>query len=75
MIPGIWGYSLIFELLVFYYALHVLFANTNKNWLYLIMGIIILISVSDLTGARWAEIFSGHFDLFWKEILGNFGFR
>ena len=75
MFQGIFGYSLIFELLVFYYALHLLFANTKKHWLYLILGIVLFLSVSDLTGARWAEIFSGHFDLFWREILGNFGFN
>lgn len=75
MTPGLFGFSLLFEVLVFYYALHLLWTNTNKLWVYLALGIVLLISVSDLTGARWAEIFSGRYDFFWDEIFWNFGFR
>ena len=75
MLPGIVGWSLIFELLIFYYALYFLFPNTDKKWVYLFLGLVVLISFSDLTPGRWVEIFNGHFDFFWTEILSNFGFR
>ncbi len=74
MIQGIFGWSLILELFVLYFALNLWLTNVDKRWVYLLLGIIALISVSDLSGARWAEIFSGHYDLFWREILEQFGF-
>lgn len=75
MVPGVFGFSLIFELLILYYILTLWLTNIDKRWVYLAVGIIVLVYVSDLNGARWAEILSGHYDLFWKEIFGNFGFR
>ncbi len=75
MIQGFFGWSLLFELFVLYYALHLWLTSVNKRWVYLLVGLLTLISVSDLTGFRWAEIFSGNYDLFWKEILENVGFR
>lgn len=75
MVPGIFGWSLIFELLVLYYALNLWLTSVDKRWVYLLLGLIVLIHVSDLNGARWTEIFSGHYDLFWRDIFENFGFR
>lgn len=75
MEPGIFGWSLIFELLVFYYALTLLWPTFDRRWVYAGFGLIVLISVTDLTGHRWADVFSGHYDFLWTEIFENFGFR
>jgi hypothetical protein len=75
MIPGIFGFSLIFEILLLYYALHLWLTNVDKRWVYFLVGVIALIYLGDLDGARWAELLSGRFDLFWREIFENFGFR
>ena len=75
MISGIFGFSLIFELLVLYFALNLWLTSVDKRWVYLLLGALVFIYWGDLNGARWAEILSGHYDLFWVEIFRNFGFR
>lgn len=75
MSAGILGYSLVFELLMGYFALHLLFPNTSRRWVALGLGVILLITFADLSGYGWAELFGGHFDVFWREIFTNLDFR
>ena len=74
MIEGIFGWSLIFELLVFYYALNLWLTNVDKRWVYLIVGIIASSPCPTLP-APAGQKFSNRFDLLWREIFGNFGFH
>lgn len=75
MLPGLFGFSLIFELIVLYYALNLWLTNVDKRWVYLILILLALMHWSDFSGPTWVDIFSGHYDIFWREILSNFGFR
>lgn len=75
MQPGIFGWSLILEVLIFYYAWNLWFSNVDRRWVYLVLGVIALIAVSSPSSGEWAEVFAGHFDFLWKEVFSNFGFR
>jgi hypothetical protein len=75
MITGLFGYSLIFELLVFYFAWTLFLEKVDRNWLYFILGIVILLVWTLPSSAEWALLFGGHFDFLWDEIASNFGFR
>ena len=75
MLPGLFGFSLIFELVVLYFALNLWLTSVNKQWVYLILALLSLIFWADLSSGNWAALFSGSYDIFWREILSNFGFR
>lgn len=75
MLPGLFGFSLIFELVVLYYALNLWLTNVDKRWAYLVLILVALLHWSDSSDAVWAGVFSGQYDIFWREILSNFGFR
>ena len=75
MSAGLLGYSLIFELFLGYFALHLLFPNTPRHWLVVGLAAILLIFFADLSGHGWADIFAGHYDVFWREIFENLDFR
>ncbi|MBM3282164.1 MAG: hypothetical protein FJY86_02380 [Candidatus Diapherotrites archaeon] len=75
MIPGLFGFSLIFELLVLYYAWNIWLTNVDKRWVYFFLVALVLIYSADFSGHSWLEIFNGHFDLFWRGVFSTFGFR
>lgn len=75
MIPGLFGYSLIFELFVFYLSWTFILSKMDKNWLFLILGLVILLAFASPSSGQWADIFGGQFDFVWREIAYTFGFR
>jgi hypothetical protein len=75
MLPGLFGFSLIFELLVLYYIWNIWLTSVDKRWVYFFLAALVLIYSADMSGYTWLEIFNGHFDVFWREIFANFGFR
>ncbi len=75
MVPGLLGFSLVLELLVGYFALHLLFPNTEKRWLAVALLLFVLVATTDLSTGRWVELFSGNIDFLWREVLDNFGFH
>lgn len=75
MLPGLFGYSLILELLVFYYALHLIWPTTPRRWLVLGVGIVALLAITNPSSHHWADMFSGNYDYFWDDILRSFGFN
>ncbi|MFH0970260.1 MAG: hypothetical protein V1776_02250 [Candidatus Diapherotrites archaeon] len=75
MLTGLFGYSLIFELLVFYFALHLLFQNTPKHWVYLGVGLLALFVLADPSSAIWSELLQGSYGHFWNTLLANVGWR
>lgn len=74
MLPGLFGYSIILELLVFYYALHLVWPTTPRRWIILGLGIVALLVLSNPSSGQWSDLFSGNYDFFWNEILRDFGF-
>ncbi|MDP2666961.1 MAG: hypothetical protein Q8P05_05685 [Candidatus Diapherotrites archaeon] len=75
MSAGLLGYSLLFELLLGYFALHLLFPNTPRRWLALGIGILLLLYWAALTPHQTADVLGGHYDIFWRGALEDFGFR
>ncbi len=75
MIPGVLGFSLLFELIVFYFAWNILFTQTPKHWVYAFFGVVIVVYTFNFSPAQWADLFSGHFDILWQGVFAVFGFR
>lgn len=75
MLSGVFGFSLIFELFVLYYAWNLWLTNVDKRWVYFLLISLFLLHSADLSSHAWSDVLLGNFDVFWREIFGNFGFR
>ena len=75
MVPGLFGYSLIFELFVLYLSWTFVLSKMDTNWLLLILGLVVLLAFTSPSSGQWADIFGGHFGFLWREAAYSFGFR
>ncbi len=70
MTMGLFGYSIVLELLVLYYAFHLLWPNTPKRWVVLGIGIVALFVLA--RSSQLAGLFSGSSYSMWDEVLRTF---
>lgn len=75
MVPGLFGYSLIFELFVLYLSWTFILSKMDKNWLYLVLGLIILLALASPSSGEWASIFGGQFGFVWSNVAHTLGLR
>ncbi|MEK6970417.1 MAG: hypothetical protein AABW68_01835 [archaeon] len=75
MIPGLFGYSLIFELFVFYLSWTFVLSKLDRYWLFFILGLLILLALTSPSGGEWAGFFSGDYSILWRGLAEDFGFR
>jgi hypothetical protein len=75
MIPGLFGYSLIFELFVFYLSWTFILSKMDKNGLFIILGLVVLLAFTSPSSGEWVSIFSGQYDFLWRDVAYHFGFR
>ena len=56
---GIFGYSLVFELIVVYTALNQVYGKTIDRWLYAIVILLIFNFILGLSAGNWYNLFRG----------------
>ncbi|QQR92603.1 MAG: hypothetical protein IPJ89_05660 [Candidatus Iainarchaeum archaeon] len=66
MIEGIFGGSLIVELLIAYIIIQLAYEKTPNKWLYALAIILSLNFLTHMTSVDWMNLFLGQFEFVWR---------
>jgi hypothetical protein len=67
MLTGIFGGSLIVELLIAYIVVMLVYEKLPNKWLYALFSLLALHFIFHLGASGWSDLFSGN----WDSIFGN----